>query len=85
MTFPLSFIETPISVNEQVANALIDRPISPHKSACVNRSQKLLDNGLTGSHSGPEVRFEETAIDLLQPRFWITSELPAIRESEDRY
>jgi hypothetical protein len=27
--------------------------------ACVNQSQKLLDDGQTGSYSGPEVRFWE--------------------------
>lgn len=30
-------------------------------------------------YSGPEVLFEEMAIDLLQARFWITSGWPTIR------
>jgi hypothetical protein len=29
------------------------------KSACANQSQKLLDDGLTGSYSGPELPFWE--------------------------
>ena len=33
-----------------------------------------MGEGLTGSHSGPEVGFEEIAIDLLQARFWIVTE-----------
>ena len=37
------------------------------------------------SESGPEVGFGETAIDLLQARFWITSELPTNRPECEEY
>jgi hypothetical protein len=39
----------------------------------------LLDDGETGSYSGPEVGFEDIATDLREPRLWITSCLPIIR------
>jgi len=29
--------------------------------------------GITGSYTGPELRFEEIVFDFLQARFWITS------------
>jgi hypothetical protein len=32
----------------------------------------------TGAGSGPEIGFEEIAIDLLEARFWTTSVLPTI-------
>jgi hypothetical protein len=33
-------------------------------------AQRLRSNGQSGSYSGPEVGFEEIAIDLRQARFW---------------
>jgi hypothetical protein len=36
-------------------------------------------DGASGSYSGPEVRFEDIASDLLEPRFWIVSGLPTNR------
>jgi|SRR5579864_9470030 len=47
------------------------------KNAC---RRFLAVDGLTGSYSGPEVRFEDMASDLLELRFWIISALPTTRE-----
>ena len=57
--------------------------LAPHKSASVDRSQKLLDNGLTGNYfftfSGglggrySEVGFDEIAADPPETHFWSTS------------
>jgi hypothetical protein len=44
----------------------------PHFSGVAGDEQSV-------DYSGPEVGFEEIAIDLLQARFWITSDLPTIR------
>ena len=41
-----------------------------------------MDEGLTGSYSGPEVGFEEISIDLPQAHFWITSGLASSRHDE---
>jgi hypothetical protein len=38
------------------------------------------DHGQPGSYSGPEVGFEEIAIDLRQARFWITSGWPTTHQ-----
>src|SRR5450432_393923 len=43
-----------------------------------------LDEGLTGSYSGPEVGFEEIALVLPQARFWIVSLFPTTRQVTGR-
>jgi hypothetical protein len=37
------------------------------------------------SHCGPEVLFEEIAIDLLRARFWIVSALPSTHRELDQW
>ena len=63
---------SPISVSSRNAAPKFGLPstrIGNDRSVCVNRSQKLLDNGESGDYSGPEVALGEVRPDFLQGRF----------------
>ncbi len=59
-------------------NTLASQPLPPE---CTSHEHLTAYRQMSKPEGGPEVRFEGIALNLLQPRFWGASRLPAILPS----